>query len=309
MESKVNPISILSRASQADLVTTPYPHLIINDALAPEVFAQLAREYPSDEIILDGREAAETHFEYSAFKVLKDERVSPLWRKFIKYHTSKEFFLDLLQLAGPQLLALNPDLERKAGRKLEEFAIAMRPEGSAKPLAEGANISLECQFSINYTRQPRVVRGPHIDRPSQLFAALLYFRREDDESIGGDLGICEATTDIYPNPHAVKISTLPAEIDDSKVRTIKSIPYAPNTLVLFLNSARSIHAVSPRTPTPVPRRHINFSCDLPFGLYEIIVPTNLKLISRWEASTYRPRQAAKNLLLSTPVLWRLAKYL
>lgn len=292
--SQTNPLSILSRASKADLRLEPYPHLVITDALDPEIYAQLEREFPADEVVLNGRPAKDTWFDYPACKVVRDERISPLWRQFFEYHTSKDFFADLIALAGDQIKVLRPDIEQRAGRRLEDFAVGMRPGGRGDPLAEGADASMECQFYLNYTKKPRVVRGPHVDRPSELFAALLYFRRDDDDSTGADLDVCEAQSgSLYPNEHAVRISTLPAEIDDAAVRTVRTARYAPNTLVLFLNSARSIHAVSPRSPTEVPRRHINFCCDLRFDLFEIKLPARL---------------AAKQFLEQMPLAWRLAKY-
>ena len=174
MTPQRNPLSILSRAAKADLVVEPYPHLVIKEALDPKVFEQLSNQFPADEIILDGRAAKDTWFDYPACKVVADERVSPLWRDFFAHHTSPAFFAELVALAGPQMRALKPDLDQRAGQRLEEFKVGMRPGGRGDPLAEGADVSMECQFYLNYTRQTRVVRGPHVDRPSELFAALLY---------------------------------------------------------------------------------------------------------------------------------------
>jgi hypothetical protein len=61
---------------------------------------------------------------------------------------------------------------------------------------------------------------------------------------------------------------------------------------LFLNSARSIHAVSPRTSTTVPRRHINFCCDVRFDRFDMTLPAGL---------------AAMRTLKAIPLGWRLAK--
>lgn len=289
-----NPLSILSRASRVDLVTQPYPHLVIQNALAPEVYAELEAHFPKDEIILHGRAAQDRWFDYPACKVVDDKRISPVWREFFGYHVSKVFFDELVALAGPDLLALHPNLESRAGRRLADFSAAMRPGGKADPLAPGADVSMECQFYLNYTTTPRVVRGPHVDRPSELFAALLYFRREDDDSVGSDLEICEASVPLCPHSGAVNISELPAEIAPERVRTVRSVRYAANTLVLFLNSAQSIHAVSPRSPTRVPRRHINFCCDVRFDLFELKLP---------------PRLAARQALERMPMGWRLARFL
>ena len=47
--------------------------------------------------------------------------------------------------------------------------------------------------------------------------------------------ICEPVSPVDPRPRAVKIDTLPAEIDAAKVRTVARAAYAPNTRVVFLN--------------------------------------------------------------------------
>ena len=310
MTKPKNPLSILSRAAQAHLVTDPFPHLVITEALEPAIFEQLANQFPSEEVILNGQPPRDTVFIYSACEVLQDERISPLWKEFCSYHVSKDFFNDLIALAGPQLRALHPDLEKKIGRPLEEFEVGMRPGGANRPLAEGADVSMECQFFMSYTKQqPRSVRGPHVDRPSELFAALLYFRREDDDSSGGNLEICEATSNIYPNAHTIHISAPTAEVDWSHVRTIQTVKYAANTLVLFLNSSRAIHAISPRSQTSVPRRHINFCCDVRFDLFEIKLPASTIAKNWLRNSVRRPRSLVKKWVLSVPILWRLEKYL
>jgi len=287
-------LSILSRAAKSALRTEPYPHLVIENALDEALYAELERAFPRDDIILDGRAPIDRWFDYPACKVIEDARIAPLWREFFAHHTSQAFFAELVALVGPSMLALRPDLEKRVGRRLPEFSVAMRPGGRGDPLAPGADVSMECQFYLNYTRAPRVVRGPHVDRPSELFAALLYFRREEDDCTGSDLEICTAASDLYPHDHAVRIDRLPAEIDDEKVRTLKTVRYAANTLVLFLNSARSIHAVTPRSPTRVPRRHINFCCDVRFDLFDLKLPARL---------------AAKRALEAAPMGWRLAKFL
>ncbi|WP_341676584.1 2OG-Fe(II) oxygenase [Niveibacterium sp. SC-1] len=289
-----NRLSILSNAARSDLVLDPYPHLLIENALDPQVFAQLAAHFPEDDIVRDGRPEAERWFDYPACKVLHDTAIAPIWQDFFRYHTSEAFFRELVALAGDALRRLNPDLEARIGRPLEGFRVGMRPGGREDTLAPGADVSMECQFYVNYTRQLRAVRGPHVDRPSELFAALLYFRDPADESEGGDLEICEAQAPLYPDSHSVKIAELPAEIAPAAVRTIKSARYRANTLVLFLNSPRSVHAVSPRTPSPLTRRHINFCCDVPFDLFSYRLP---------------PKLALKNRLNQMPMGWRIAKYI
>jgi hypothetical protein len=287
-------LRILRRATTQHLRLAPFPHLVIEDALPDEVFAQLFQQFPADELVVDGRPLKDTWYDYPACKVVKDERVSPMWREFFRHHTSAAFFHELLDVAGPTLRSLHPDLDARVGRPLEEFRVGMRPGGRGDPLAPGADLSMECQFYANYTRQPRAVRGPHVDRPSELFAALFYFRQTEDNSTGGDLDICEALAPIYPSDRAIRIDTLPAEVDAAKVRTVSTAKYKANTLVLFLNSPKALHAVSPRSPTSLTRRHINFCADLTFDLFEFDLPARLALKQR---------------LQGMPGLWRLANRL
>ena len=294
MAGNSNRLSILSNSAKINLEKFPYPHIVIKDALDKDVYLQLEKEFPKDDIILDGRLAKDTWFDYPASKVISDQRISPMWREFFKYHVSQQFFKEIIDLSGEQILALNQGIEKRVGRSLGDFSVGMRPGGRGDPLATGADVSMECQFYLNYSVKPRVVRGPHVDRPSELFAALLYFRQDEDSSKGADLEICEGSDEIFRSKHQVKIEKLPAEIDESKVTVVKKANYAANTLVLFLNSARSIHAVSPRSPTATPRRHINFCCDVPFDLFEIDVPFRLETKRRLEG---------------IPFGWRLAKYI
>jgi hypothetical protein len=215
-------------------------------------------------------------------------------RQRYKIDTSPAFFQELVLVAGDAMRNINPDLEARIGRTLGEAKVGMRPGGRGDPLAPGADVSMECQFYVNYTRQPRVVRGPHVDRPSELFAALFYFRQQDDTSEGGGLQICEATGDILRDKRSVRIAELPAEIDPKCARIVRRVPYQANTLVLFLNSERSLHSVAPRSATSLTRRHVNFCCDINSELFDIRLPPRLKF---------------KKILEDTPVAWRLARYI
>lgn len=288
-------LSILSGFERAKVFSNPYPYIVIENALPTELYRSLEASFPSVELVTDGREERDTWYEYSACKVVKDQRLTEQWHNFFRYHVSGAFFDELVEKLGAQIRALHPDLEKRVGKSLEEFAVGMRPGGRGDPIAPGADISMECQFYVNLTRAPRVVRGPHVDRPSELFAALLYFRHEDDDCKGGDLEVDEALSpELFPGPAKIRIDKLPMEVSRTKVRATNVVKYAPNTLVLFLNSANSIHAVTQRTPTPIPRRHINFCGDINTDLFSLERPLRLELKQR---------------LSTVPGAWRIAKYL
>lgn len=296
-----NKLSILSNASTLDVRTEPYPHLVIKNALDPEIFQQLADQYPDPALVLNGREKKDTWYDYPACLAIKNDAITPLWKEFLAYHTSQAFYQDLINLFGDVIQQVHPSLTQRYNKPLSEFTTAIRETGAAQnPVNHQTDVSLECQFYVNYTEQVRAVRGPHVDRPTELYAALLYFRDPADDSKGSDLQVCAAKDPqkLYPTDSQIKVDHLPMEVEDEKITVFDTAEYAANTLVLFINSKKSIHAVSPRTATPIARRHINFTADLfglkNDGLFEVMHNADKKL---------------KMWLESQPVIWRLAKLL
>ncbi|EHR42207.1 hypothetical protein [Alishewanella jeotgali] len=295
-----NRLSILSNASKADIFSEPYPHIIIKNALDPTVFKRLADEYPDPAIVLNGREKKDTWYDYPACSALQNNNISPIWQEFLAYHTSSAFYQELLQLFGDIIKQWHPQLEQTFGKRLEDFSISMRQNGAAdNPKNYLSDVSLECQFYVNYTEQSKAVRGPHVDRPTELFAALLYFRQDDDDSIGSNLDVCQAIDPAHVHPgKKILVDHLPMEVEPKKVSVVRTAEYEANTLVLFINSEKSIHAVSPRTATKTPRKHINFTADLfslnDKGLFKVVHRTDKRL---------------KNWLADKPVIWRLAKFI
>jgi hypothetical protein len=79
-------------------------------------------------------------------------------------------------------------------------------------------------------------------------------RTDDDQAAGGDL-------DLYRwrrSPRFVRHRVLSADVEHAK-----TVRYAPNTYVAFVNSPWSVHGVSPRAVTSVPRRYVNFIAEIP----------------------------------------------
>jgi hypothetical protein len=253
-------MSVLARAQSLTLETDPFPHLLIDDALDPEMYATLAAKFPSLDVVnRRGRPVKNNHlYLLSAPDVIANERIAPEWREFFRYHVAVDFWRDALSLVKSQLLTINPGLEKLAGRPLENFRVAVREKDAE--FAE--EISLDCQFGINspVTRKSSV-RSPHLDDPAKLFNALLYCRAPEDDTPGGDLILYRRTR---PLAYSEGSSIMP-----SRVVAVKRIAYRANRLVLFLNSPWSVHGVAPRPETPHVRRYVNFLCEFRKPLFEI----------------------------------------
>lgn len=257
--------SILRGITRADIRHEPYTHVVVEDCLPAPVYSELARTYPSDETILrlgksakDGRARPNSRHDVHAQEILANpDSFSRSWSEFVRYHVSNAFFQELVGLMGSEIMAAYPELERRLGRPLSQLrtSILHGPQ-------EDSEIALDCHIGINTPSQRRSsVRRVHTDAPDELFAALFYFRAADDRAAGGELEILR-----WKRGKAHLF--VGSEVDESDAESIHTVPYKPNTAVIFINSAMALHAVSARDPSPVSRRLVNIMGRVPHSIPE-----------------------------------------
>ena len=254
--------SILSKLSDAQIVYDPFPHLVATDALEPSYYAALSEAYPDFETVRKAR-ALESNKAYllNAAEVVSDPKTPEIWRDFFAYHTSDAFFRECTALWQPAIRRVYPDIEQILGKPLRDVTTAMRPDKAGLAASEGtaADAMLDVQFGVNSpVTAPSRVRGPHVDKPYKLFAGLLYFRHPRDEAPGGDLGF-------YRYRGKRRSFDRHYNIDDGSVEQVFEVPYRANTFVMWLNTPESLHGVSPRVSTQLPRRYVNFLAEF-YGL-------------------------------------------
>jgi hypothetical protein len=248
--------SILSGLTPADIDLHPFPHVVIDDAVEPELYRRLAASMPPAEVLLRGREAENNMpYRYSAEHIFAD--APEAWQEFTRVHTSQAFFADVVALFGDTIRRLHPTLEAREGKRLEELRTNVR---FVEPFADAA---LDCQLTYGSpvtqaTRSHRV----HVDRQVALYAGLLYFRRGDDDSVGGNL-------ELYRFRGAARAYDDGRFVDDALVEKVKTVPYAANRLVFFIHSPDALHGVSVRSVTPHPRLHVNFLAEFREKFWEL----------------------------------------
>ena len=111
----------------------------------------------------------------------------------------------------------------------------------------------DCQFVVHEpVDQTGTSRTPHVDNPVEIYAGLLYMRKTEDTSAGGNFTIHETTGKITEVN-----KTLGRQVEDSLHNPIKQIPYNRNTFCMFLNVSNSVHSVTPRIDPKHRRRSIN----------------------------------------------------
>jgi hypothetical protein len=248
--------SLLSPASPADVVAEPFPHLVRASALPSAHYRLLADEFPSLAVVAEHAPALGSNqaVRLSAVQALGRPDLSASWRRFFELHTSGEYWDDIVRVFRDALRTALPGLETRIGRPFERWRVARRGDDV------DADARLDCQFVMNTPVTTRgSVKTPHVDRHDKIFSALLYMRPPDDPTAGGDL-------DLYRwrrAPRFLKHRVLPSDVEH-----VRTIPYAPNIFVAFVNSPGSVHGVSPRDVTDIPRRYVNFIVEVPVRAFE-----------------------------------------
>ncbi|HEY2679210.1 MAG TPA: hypothetical protein VGI65_19750 [Steroidobacteraceae bacterium] len=258
--------SILRGITRADIRHEPYAHIVVEGCLPAQIYSELAATYPDDETILrlgrsPGPERVQpnSRHDVGARHILGNpDSFACDWLEFVKYHVSNVFFREFIELLGPEILSTYPHLERRLGRPLRELRTGILDS----PDANDCQIALDCHIGINTPSRHRgSVRRVHTDAPDELFAALIYFRAENDRAAGGDLEICR-----WKGGQTRRF--VGSEVDESDAEQSHTVITNPNTAVIFINSANALHAVSPRSPSVVSRRLVNIMGRVPHSIPE-----------------------------------------
>ena len=235
----------------------PFPHACIPGALDQDYYDKLVDGFPDTSLICDDIWADNNlHYAMSCTRARKMGILTPAWEKFVEYHHSTAFWLDVVAAMGDHMRQCHPDLEDRLGKPLESLTAGPRF------IDQEADVLLECQFGINTpVREPSRVRGVHVDSPMKIFNGLLYMRLDEDDSEGGEFQICKFTGN--PRFHDQVL------VSDDDVEVVDHVPYRANTLTFMVNSVHALHAVSPRQPTTHIRRYVNFLAELRIPIFDL----------------------------------------
>lgn len=210
----------------------PFPLMMTGNCLPH--YEELASTRPHWKLIAGKNRENNKRIDVGASEALKMD-IAPVWREFITYHTSQEFYGVLLQHFREHFQREYPKVN------FDTLKVGMRNK-------DYADIYLDCLISINTPVITKsTVSKPHLDHPKELWAALLYMKEPDDNA-GGDLVIYDC-----PNPEVRGKRQV-----SNAVKEVITIPYAANTMVCFMNTPNAVHAVTEREVTDKPRLMVNF---------------------------------------------------
>jgi hypothetical protein len=230
-------LSVLQKKPK--LVLEPYPHFVIEDALPLDIYDQLEKEWPKEQLLSTEPFDQGICYRLKADEMLKPKKVSNLWKEFTEYHTSMEFYKQMTEVFGD----LVPHVDN----------LTLSPRGWD---AGHDKIGTDCQTvmhkPIDYSS-----RTAHIDNPREIYAALLYMPYKEDRSTGGEFQIHETHDTISEvNKNGGR------EVKEKAGKIVKTIPYKANTLVVFCNnSTRCVHSVSARRDAVLHRRSVNIIAE------------------------------------------------
>ncbi len=242
------------REGRAAIDRDPFPHLVVENALPDELYETIERCFPETEYVAqtDGPEDNRTYLR-SSDASLEDADLPEFWRAFIETNTGHAVFESACAIWGDDIRERHPGLAANFGKALEDFTTARRSGKGDSPANRRADLMIDCQFGVNTpVTAIGTPRGPHVDRGAKLFSALLYIRDEKDESTGGEYELFRLRRGPFPKSKMKKVP-------ERYLETVKKVPYRPNQVVMWMNTADAVHAVAPRSITPFPRRYIAVS--------------------------------------------------
>ena len=232
-------ISVLQK--QPKLLMDPYPHIVIEDALPEDIYNQLEKEWPTQQLLSTEPFDNGICYRLKSDQMLKPNVVSDSWRQFAEYHTSAKFYDEVKNIFGDFM------------PNIAEADKTISPRGWDKG---GDKIGSDCQ-TVMHKPVDFSSRTPHIDNPREIYAGLLYMPYEDDTSTGGDFQLHrQASTITEVNKNGGRA------VGDKAGDIVKTVPYKRNTFVMFCNnSTNTIHSVSARKNAVRHRRSVNIIAE------------------------------------------------
>lgn len=236
----------------------PFPHLVIQDALDSRLAETLRSEYPHPSLVGVDMTLNNNRWDISAHQVNQVPVISSIWKEFIQYHVSQEFWLQVCSIFEKCI----PKETSDALGPPSAWKIGVRGQDAHRD----KDLLLDAQISGNTpVTQMSSVRGSHLDNGNKLYGGLLYLRDSEDSSSGGNLKI-QRWSNFVPRKSR---TMLYHEDMHFFVRDVAQIPYSHNTLVFFLNTPNSLHAVTPRSVTSHGRKFVNLVAEFERDMFQV----------------------------------------
>ena len=223
----------------------PYPYVAIDGALPQKIYDELEKTFPEDIVCSTEPGDAGITFRYKSRQAKEDAVIPSIWNDFFEFHTSPEYFRECARLFEKGIL-------QYYGAEFYENLIT--DSVGIRKLSKGKHVT-DCQFVVHEPiDQTGTSRTPHLDNPKEIYAGLLYMKKDTDTATGGNFTIHETIKEVRnfkPKPNTGR------EVEDDVHIPHIEIPYKANSFGMFLNVKHSVHSVTPRIAPIERRRSIN----------------------------------------------------
>ena len=226
-------------------------------------YVELEKDFPSFEKVLqihspDGNTGKYDSVSVSAF----DEQValSPIWQKFVKYHTSKFYFQYMFEKFDGIWKTWRPELKEKIYSRDYTIGYEASKRGTwhaAEDTGESESPDIMYEFLFTHDLECMNQHGlhVHVDRNDKIFQSMIYFRHPEDRCNDANLQLhyCHEWGNYFPG-------VVDKKVDYISNRSI-TLPFTPT----------SYHSVSPgdRTGNPYTRKMVNVMFRVRPGLREL----------------------------------------
>ena len=256
-----NSLSVLRKATATQVVADPYPFIVIDDALPGALCDALISDYPNLGVLGIDAQQNNSRWSVPAYEVAQNAAIAQVWRDFVAYHASRAFYDEVVDLFGDHMVRMYPHAFPNVAA-LRALRVGIRDDD------ESADLLLDAQISGNTAvRDASSVKTIHVDSEHKLFTGLLYLRGPGDDSTGGDLDVLRFRKDLTPAQWRRRYDGM--FIDDEYVEPVLRVPYARNTLFLFVNGPNSLHGVTVRQPTDHLRLFLNIVGETRVKLFDV----------------------------------------
>lgn len=245
--------SLLAGRNKAEVRTTPFPHIVVENALEEPLHAALSASFPGFERMgwacPPERMPNNKRYAMLAEAALAAPDMPDCWKSFVTRHTGRGFLAEVAALFAGHWPA---PLLAAVGGCLTAPSSGLLSLSDPGPWFIHQDARLEINTPVRGV--PSSSRGPHLDTPNRLFSGLYYLRAPDDDSVGGDLVL-------YRWRQGAERGVEAYEVSEEEVEPVLTIPYRANSFVIFPQSIDALHGVSPRHPTPHLRRYVFITAE------------------------------------------------
>lgn len=220
----------------------PFPHIVIEDCLPKAYYDELCNTFPEELVCATNPVDFGITYRYKANPALLERKIPDIWLEFFENHTSGKYLQNCIDLFMPYL--------QKHNKELTSYIVGA-PSGVRNVSDHGKPLVTDCQFVVHDPiPETQSTRPAHLDNGVEIYAGLLYMKKPEDESVGGNLTLHKL---FNPLTELAKDRIIPNELH----APIVQVPYKENTFAMFLNVPDSVHSVTPRVNAKEARRSIN----------------------------------------------------